>query len=649
MKLEFQIAAFALHLITSLLWIIPKKMKNYETRFFGYYLFFIALAIISNTLYSIFSLQLIIANTSVVKLMAKLSYGFSLCAMYILFMYILSKTISENRHKSFVFPLASIALFETIVLLILDMNIALETNVAATGYCSIVAYLLCIINVLACAALLFLKRKYLSKWFIFINIVSLSVLLIGVVVEYITEINGVLPLCLANSASLLFLANENPYNKIDNNYDIFKSNYIVSCIDRYYSNKIKGFATYIGIQSEFNSEEAEQDLTKLRKHLISELKTVPELELFISAERDILVLCDKPELFEDFVLDINEVITEAKQALPTRANIKTALVYAQNILVANDGKSLFRHLSSEKSYALSTYKRHSEYYLDEQVIGNSENEEKTKEMIIDAINDDRIEVFYQPIYSSKEKKFTSAEALARIKSKSGKIIMPKVFIQIAENTGLISQIGEKVFEKVCIMLTNPQTGNLEINSIDINLSSVECENPNLANNFITIAKKYKVNPEIINFEVTESNFVGIYDNLSKNLDKMRNFGFNISLDDFGTGQTNLNYLVKVPISKVKIDRHMIWEYFDNTKVKTTVKQLIKLAHDLSLEVVATGVERIAELNEISLNGVDYIQGYYFFKPMPLEEYITFLRPTAFEMDETKKKILKSSFSNRIIK
>lgn len=646
--IQFQVATLALHLMISLLWIIPKKTRSYEVRFFGYLLCFSTLVVVSNLIYTMGSAGLISLGISALKIIAKLDYITVIVAMFVGFMYVISKVLSENKHKSILFPAATIPLFEALMIFITEIEASNEQVLAPRGSSANVTYVFALINILAIIVMLVIFRKKFTKWHKYVFISISIVLLIGTVVQYFIDYNGILELSIINSICIAFIGIENPYNKIDIKYDCFKSNYIIPCLERYYNNNIDGFAAFIGVQCDFSNDESEEDLVLLRRHLIKELKTVPEVETFISAERDIFVLCDNPVLFEDFTKDLNEVVIEAKESLKTESNIKTTIVFVENVHITDDAKLLYRYLSSEKAYQLEGFGRHSEYYLDEQTIGKVENEAKTREIIIDALNNDRFEVFFQPIYSPKEERFSSAEALARIKKEDGTIILPRVFIKVAETTGLIMQIGDKIFEKVCQMLVDPSSRDLQLKTIDINLSPTQCENPNLAKNFIKIANKYHINPSSVNFEVTEANFEGIYKNLSKNLVKMHEYGFKLSLDDFGTGETDLNYLINVPISSVKIDRHVIWDYFDSIKTKTTVKQLIKLCHELHLDVTATGIEKISQLNEIAGQGVDFIQGYYFFKPMPLEEYISFLRPSAFEVDETKKKILKSNVINNKI-
>lgn len=649
MTMHFQIASLAIHLIITLLWLVPKKIKNYETRFFGVVLIAQTFEVVSGILFSIFNLQFFEIRNTTIQLLAKFNNACIIVSLFFIYMYIYSKLVNEKRHKFLLFPLAAIPLFEILIILIVDIKVTPGEDLAGMGFGALFLFGLALLNVLLIDSLLIIYRKKFSAWLTFVVIMVSITILIGIASQYYTNLNSPLQLSSIISVAICFVALENPLNKIDIVYDCFKSSYIIPCMNRYFLNDIHGFGVYLAMETDFIDTNADEELYKMRKYIINELSTVPELEVFTTSERDLFVLCDNASLFNDFKDDLEEVIVEAKKELVTTYNIKTALIYIPDLLITDKAETLFRHVSIEKVDAMDSYAEHISLFIDKEKIEVIENEEKVRETIVNALNDDRIEVFYQPVYSSKEKKFTSAEALARIKKEDGSILLPKYFIKVAENTGLIMQIGDRVFEKVCIMLTDPVTSDLELDSIDINLSLIQCENLNLADNFIKIAEKYQINPSIINLEITEAKFVTVYENLSKNLEKLRNYGFRISLDDFGTGESNLNYLIKMDISGIKIDRHIIWDYFESNKIRNTINYIIDLCHKLNLTVTATGVEKIAHLEEMGKRGVDFIQGYYFFKPMPLSEYLQFLRPNAFEMDDTKKKMLKNSLQKRTIK
>ncbi len=264
--------------------------------------------------------------------------------------------------------------------------------------------------------------------------------------------------------------------------------------------------------------------------------------------------------------------------------------------------------------------------LDRKKIGHYKEREETEAMIRSAIDEDRIEVFYQPIYSTKQDKFVSAEALVRIRDREGGIVPPGRFIPVAEKTGLISRVGETVFEEVCVFLKkNNLREEFGIEYVEVNLSVRQCEDPKLAETYIRIMETYEVDPSCINLEITESASIQTRNNLLKNMHTLIDYGVRFSLDDFGNGESNLNYIVDMPVSIVKFDRDMSQAYFANQKAKFVMEASMRMIHEMKLAIVSEGVETKEQMEAIVALGIEYIQGYYFSKPLPGEEFLRFVR------------------------
>ena len=244
--------------------------------------------------------------------------------------------------------------------------------------------------------------------------------------------------------------------------------------------------------------------------------------------------------------------------------------------------------------------------------------------IRDALKEDRIEVYYQPIYSVEKGCFVSAEALARMRGRDGKMIMPGRFIPVAEETGLIEQIGEVVFTKTCQFMKERNLTGLGIEYIEVNLSVFQCENPMLSETYKEIMSLAGVSPECINLEITESSALKQRNVFLENMNKLIAAGCNFSLDDFGTGESNLNYIVDMPVKIVKFDRTMVQSYFDNARAQFVMLATINMIKELGLKIVAEGVETKEQVEEIKRLGIDYIQGFYFSKPISGNDFIKFI-------------------------
>lgn len=260
----------------------------------------------------------------------------------------------------------------------------------------------------------------------------------------------------------------------------------------------------------------------------------------------------------------------------------------------------------------------------EQMLHKFMEKDVLEQEITNALREDRVEVFLQPIFSNNDQSFTSAEALVRIRKQDGTMLPPGQFIPLAEENGQILQLGERVFEKVCQFLKSMDVQKSGLHYVEINLSVVQCEKRDLAEQLISIAQRYHVDPGLINLEITETASISARKTLLENMKKLIDYGFTFSLDDFGKGESNLMYVVEMPVSIVKLDMDMSKAFFQIPKAKQVVRAVISMAHSMGLRVVAEGIETKEENQTITQEGIDYIQGYYYAKPLPMGAFREFL-------------------------
>lgn len=263
--------------------------------------------------------------------------------------------------------------------------------------------------------------------------------------------------------------------------------------------------------------------------------------------------------------------------------------------------------------------------IDDSIASMMFSERRMTQQILEALEEDRIVVYYQPIYSIEKKCFTSAEALVRLMDREGNIIPPGAFIRIAENNGMIIEIGKRVFEKVCRFFQQSKLEDYGIQYIEVNLSVVQCADDKLADQFIEITNVANMDPVHINLEITESASLREKHILLLNMERMIEFGMHFSIDDFGTGQSNLNYIVDMPVKIVKFDREMIQAYFANDKAKYVMDAAMHMIRGMGLKIVAEGIETEEQYEKMEEINIHYIQGYYFSRPLPEQEFIGFLQ------------------------
>lgn len=262
------------------------------------------------------------------------------------------------------------------------------------------------------------------------------------------------------------------------------------------------------------------------------------------------------------------------------------------------------------------------------------NEESLKQkrrelQIIDsiknAIRQQSFKVYYQPIYNTRTGKFTSAEALIRLFDDELGFISPDEFIPMAEQNGMITDIGEIVFRTVCEFLKNYDVKSLGIEYIEINLSAIQCMQENLSSQLIGIMKEYGVSAHMINFEITETAKTVNESTLQKNLNLLIDKGASFSMDDYGTGFSTANYLITMPISIVKIDKSILWSSMENEDALTILRHTIGMLKALDKEIVVEGVETEEMKNLLIDMGVGYLQGFLYSKAVPDTEFVKFLQ------------------------
>lgn len=251
-------------------------------------------------------------------------------------------------------------------------------------------------------------------------------------------------------------------------------------------------------------------------------------------------------------------------------------------------------------------------------------EEEIELVLRRAIDNRSFEVYYQPILTVKEKKFSSAEALVRLIDPEYGFISPGEFIPLAEKNGLILQIGDIVFEKVCQFIKENNIEQYGIKYIEVNLSVVECMQNKLYERLLNIMDKYKVDYKLVNFEVTETVAIISGESVINNMEKLIERGAQFSLDDFGSGFSNFANVMKLPFRIVKIDKSMVWEAMASERIMNSLKYIILMIKDLNMEIVAEGVENPEQADTLENLGCDHFQGFYYSKPLPGEQFISFL-------------------------
>lgn len=241
-----------------------------------------------------------------------------------------------------------------------------------------------------------------------------------------------------------------------------------------------------------------------------------------------------------------------------------------------------------------------------------------------AINNQSFEVYYQPIFCVTDNTFSGCEALIRLKDDDLGFISPDEFIPIAEQNGKIIEVGRFVIEHVCRFIKGKNLEKLGIRFVDINLSVIQCMHPEIIGDIEKTLKKYDVPRSMVNLEITETASAQSYAMLQTKLNELHSNGFTISLDDFGTGFASVEYLINFPFDVVKLDKSLVWAYMSTKKYEPILQHYMPMLHSLGTKIVAEGVETKQMVDALVELGCDYLQGYYYSKPIPEEQFIQFV-------------------------
>lgn len=255
--------------------------------------------------------------------------------------------------------------------------------------------------------------------------------------------------------------------------------------------------------------------------------------------------------------------------------------------------------------------------FDEKLLEQLNRRKRMMEIMETSIRQRRFKVWYQPVFNLKTSRFSSAEALLRLRDYDGEPISPSEFIPLAEETGLIDDLSWIVLEEVCMLLG--QMGD-KIDSVSINLSMQQFEDRNLSGRIHECLNQSGLSPDKLKIEVTERVLLQDMDYMKMIMEEMTGEGFGFYLDDFGTGYSNISCALSLPFEYIKLDRSLLVRLPGDRKAQVFVRSMIETFHAMGQKIVAEGVEEEEQIELLRQFGVDCVQGYYYGKPMPEDEF-----------------------------
>lgn len=534
-------------------------------------------------------------------------------------MYVLTDILSKKNHTKITRGMVVVTCLQSLLIYVLPIYIYKEGKIEYTyGPAVLSVYIFALLYVILTLVIIAVLRNKISRRRQFAVSLWMGIWIIAALIQFFN--NEFLLVGFATSIGVLILLviMENPESNLDRRLGCFNSYALSEYIKELFTNNTKFSALSVSFGNANLLEEHRDYTEELLRGMLSCVNRRKKLLAFKNANSEFLLISEDGDTLYRAGLDILAYFTKDEE---WHKEIRLALIKKC------DSFTNMEELFSFLLFLRKEYSNEKERVLPvgESIIEQYKKRFELEQMITDALLEDRVEVFLQPIYSNEDKDFTSAEALVRIRERDGSLIPPGTFIPVAEESGQILELGERIFEKVCEFLKNSEALTLGLKIVEVNLSVIQCERKDLAERLIEITERYEVSPSLINLEITETASISARTTLLANMKKLIEYGFRFSLDDFGKGESNLMYVVEMPVSVVKLDYDMTKAFFKSSKARLVVRAVVGMAHGMELKLVAEGIETKEELDAMRHEGIDYIQGFYYSKPLPLEEYLEFMK------------------------
>ncbi|RKZ95666.1 MAG: signal transduction protein [Gammaproteobacteria bacterium] len=288
-----------------------------------------------------------------------------------------------------------------------------------------------------------------------------------------------------------------------------------------------------------------------------------------------------------------------------------------------DKEILIRNADAAMYHAKENGRGHYQFFSEAINLRNQKRLE-LEEDLRKAIRDEEFELYYQPQMETVAETIIGAEVLIRWNHPQKGLISPMDFIPVAEENGMILEIGEWVFKQACRHLHKCISLGKKALPIAINLSAVQFSDEGLIDMIKSSLKQEKLPAQLIELEITESAIMENADRAIEIIDDLTRLGIRISIDDFGTGYSSLAYLKKFTVDKLKIDREFIKDLPHDKEDAVLTSTMIMLANNLELDVLAEGVETKEQIDFLLQKGCTIVQGYYYSKPLPQDEFISYV-------------------------
>ncbi|MBR5646652.1 MAG: EAL domain-containing protein [Treponema sp.] len=496
------------------------------------------------------------------------------------------------------------------------------------GSLFLVLHTISFIYLLLCLTFTFLKNKILSRNQI--STISLYVFfsIVAVIIQLILPQYLVTNFIASITIFITYFSFENPSVYKDTEMGIYNISAFYITINSLFKkkkkNKILAFQI-IGtkyLDDTIGLENTSQLMKTIARYLQLSAIRLPLYRL--SRTRFVFVLPDDSNKLNQLVDRINVAFSEPFRIGDFKLSISVRFV---TLNLPEDARNLDDTIDLiEKSLKTITDKPSGTIIkADKNIIKDKIRNEKILSILQTAVKEQDFSVVYQPVYSIKKGKFTILEALVRLNNNELGYISPKDFIPLAEQNGLINQIGMIVIRKVCQFISMNKIWERGIDYVQINLSVIQCMQNKLYKDMLKVIEEFDLDYRLINFEVTETAILASSQALLNNMNQLKQKQIFFSLDDFGTTFNNIKSLIDYPFKTIKLEKEMVRIFLKDEKIAKILTNIVKMANSLDIEVIAEGVETVEQFENIEKMGCSFVQGFYYSKPVKEIDLLEIIR------------------------
>ncbi len=417
----------------------------------------------------------------------------------------------------------------------------------------------------------------------------------------------------------MFLTINNPYANSDSLTGLYDKQYLVRKLDELITDRQVFHVISINLYQldHANKVAGMHGGDQLLKWVAAELQKIAGMDVYRTTGKRFLMVASTLEKYENYLCRLKELFDPERESEYMEISLPSPVILAGivNAEKLGDGGSVLDY--AEYLESLSPKSGTTEVIQDDQKTMDSFHYNKKVEQYLQkAVDEDLFEIYYQPVYSTKEERFITVEALSRLHHPELGWISPDVFIQLAEKTHLITRVTELQVRRVCRFLKENPRLQEELLNVKINLSPVDLMQNDSAGHLLGILDEYELPYRLFQFEITETVATEYTTGLMRVAEVFRKAGVVLCLDDFGSGYANLNTVMQLPFSVIKLDRSLLFNICSDERTALFYQSIVAAFRKMGYYIISEGVETKEEMELLTSWKVDMIQGYYFSRPLP---------------------------------